>query len=88
MSKRGGLSRRQKRIPKGVYANYFEVGQTAFEVVIDFGQRYAGQEFTPCHTRIVTSPIYAKALLETLQEALNSYDASETAERSDKNRRP
>jgi hypothetical protein len=58
---------------KGLYANYFEVGHTAFEVVIDFGQRYAGKGGTPCHTRIVTSPVYAEALLRTLSDALDRY---------------
>ena len=59
-------------MPKGVYANYFEVGHTAFEIVIDFGQRYA-QLTAPCHTRIVTSPVYARALLQTLAESLEQY---------------
>jgi hypothetical protein len=59
--------------PKGVYANYFEVGQTAFEFVIDFGQQYRGQTPAACHTRIVTSPTYALALLETLSQAVADY---------------
>jgi hypothetical protein len=59
--------------PKGVYANYFEVGQTAFEFVLDFGQRYRGQAPSECHTRIVTSPTYARALLETLTEAVEEH---------------
>jgi hypothetical protein len=58
---------------KGLYANYFEVGQTAFEVVIDFGERYRGQRPTACHTRIVTSPVYARGLLRTLDGALSRY---------------
>ena len=58
--------------PKGVYSNYFEIGHTAFEFVLDFGQRY-GSDPGPCHTRIVTSPIYAQALLETLRAALEEY---------------
>jgi hypothetical protein len=58
---------------KGLYANYFEVGQTAFEFVIDFGQRYGGQQPCACHTRIVTSPTYARALLQTLSDALEEY---------------
>jgi hypothetical protein len=67
-----------KRIPppapsKGLYANYFEVGHTAFEIVIDFGQRYDGKNETPCHTRIVTSPMYAEALRQTLDHALAEY---------------
>ena len=61
--------------PKGVYANYFEVGHTAFEIVLDFGQRYGGT-VSPCHTRIVTSPIYAQALLETLRDSLEQYTAA------------
>ena len=61
--------------PKGVYANYFEVGHTAFEIVLDFGQRY-GTAAGLCHTRIVTSPIYAQALLETLRESLEQYTAA------------
>jgi hypothetical protein len=63
------------RSPKGVYANYFEVGHTAFEIVIDFGQRY-GTATGSCHTRIVTSPIYAQALLDTLRESLEQYTAA------------
>lgn len=59
---------------KGVYANYFEVGHTAFEFIIDFGQTYGGKS-SACHTRIVTSPIYARALLTTLSQAVNEYAA-------------
>jgi hypothetical protein len=58
---------------KGLYANYFEVGHTAFEFVIDFGQRYEGQDAAPCHTRIVTSPLYADELVRTLTNALAQY---------------
>lgn len=57
---------------KGFYANYFEVGHTAFEVIIDFGQRYADKQ-SACHTRIVTSPFYARALLATLGKSLDEY---------------
>jgi hypothetical protein len=64
---------RQAGPAKGVYSNYFEVGHTAFEVVIDFGQTYAGKRPAPCHTRIVMSPVYAQALLQTLEKALADY---------------
>lgn len=58
---------------KGLYANYFEVGHTPFEIVLDFGQRYADDDPSPCHTRIVTSPLYAESLRRTLEEALARY---------------
>jgi len=64
---------RTQKTSKGLYANYFEVGHTKFEIVIDFGQRYAGRGQPPCHTRIVTSPLYAEALRRTLQDALTRY---------------
>ncbi len=70
MAKRARSHR--SRTPKSLYANYFEVGHTAFEFVLDFGQRYAdGNE--SCHTRIVTSPTYALALLQTLTDAMKAY---------------
>jgi hypothetical protein len=59
---------------KGLYANYFEVGHTAFEIVIDFGQRYEASQPSRCHTRIVTSPVYARALLETLAATMKEYE--------------
>ena len=64
---------REQKASKGIYANYFEVGHTKFEIVIDFGQRYTGQGPSPCHTRIVTSPLYAEALRRTLEDTLMQY---------------
>jgi Protein of unknown function (DUF3467) len=58
---------------KGLYANYFEVGHTAFEFVLDFGQTYSARQ-PCCHTRIVTSPIYARALLATLTKAMEEHE--------------
>jgi hypothetical protein len=49
------------------------VGHSAFEIVIDFGQRYEGHQPAPCHTRIVMSPLYADALKQTLEAALAEY---------------
>ena len=59
---------------EGRYANYFKVGHNAFEFVIDFGQCYNKDEEAKLHTRIITNPIYAKALLETLQKSLEQYE--------------
>jgi hypothetical protein len=72
MRRPGAQSKTQER-HVSLYANYFEVGHTALEFVLDFGQSYANGE-TSCHTRIVTSPTYARALLETLTEAFEAYD--------------
>ena len=58
---------------EGRYSNYFLVGHNAFEFVIDFGQMYTGMQ--ECiHTRIITTPTYAKELLKTLREALDEYE--------------
>jgi hypothetical protein len=72
MAQRHASPSRPQGPSKGVYANYFEVGHTAFEFVIDFGQTYASKKAC-CHTRIVTSPTYARALLQTLSEAVEEY---------------
>ncbi len=57
----------------GRYANYFSVGHNAFEVILEFGQFYEGNKQPRIHTRIVTSPAYAKTLIELLQDSLEKY---------------
>ena len=63
--------------PEGRYANFFKVGQNAFEFVLDFGQSYEDEaEWETIHSRIVTSPVYAKRLLATLQEAIGNHETT------------
>lgn len=54
----------------GRYANFFKVGTNALEVVIEFGEAFSDGPPTPFHTRIVTHPVYARALLSLLEESL------------------
>jgi Protein of unknown function (DUF3467) len=61
-------------VPEGRYANYMNVGHNAFEVVLDFGQFYEGSTESRMHTRIVTSPVYAKHFLHLLQSSLAQYE--------------
>ncbi len=61
-------------LPEGRYANYFQVGHNAFEFLLGFGQFYPETEKAQLHTRIITSPIYAKALLEIIRESLDQYE--------------
>jgi hypothetical protein len=60
--------------PEGRYANYFQIGHNAFELIIDCGQCYTDNEEPHLHTRIVTSPAYGKALLKTLRESLEEHE--------------
>ena len=59
---------------EGRYANYFKVGHNAFEFVLDFGQFYLESEKAELRTRIITNPIYAKALLEILRDSIERYE--------------
>ncbi len=59
---------------EGRYANYFKVGYNAFEFLLDFGQFYPEGKEAQLHTRIITSPIYAKTLLELLRESIDRYE--------------
>ena len=59
---------------EGRYANYFKIGQNAFEFVLEFIQFYPGNEGEHLHTRIITSPIYAKTLAKMLQESIEKYE--------------
>jgi len=59
---------------EGKYANYFEIGHNAFEFLLDFGQLYSDGKQEQIHTRIVTSPSYAKELLKVLGESVERYE--------------
>ena len=69
----GRASRGGKKI-EGRYANYFKVGHNAFEFILEFGQYYAESEEAELNTRIVTSPHYARSLLETIRESIERYE--------------
>jgi hypothetical protein len=58
----------------GRYANFFRVGHTAFEFVIDFGQLYQGGSSEQLHTRIITSPAYVAELLRLLGASVDEYE--------------
>ncbi len=60
--------------PNGRYANYFKVGHNSFEFLLDFGQLYAMSWPKSLHTRIITTPVYAKTLLGILQESIDRYE--------------
>lgn len=60
---------------EGRYANFFKVGHNAYEFIIDFGQVYENdRRQEKIHSRIVTSPAYAKRLMQVLQEAVVTYE--------------
>jgi hypothetical protein len=56
------------------YANYFQVGQNAIEFILEFGQLYSNEETPLFHTRVITSPVYAKQLLRVLEEAIRRHE--------------
>ena len=61
---------------EGRYANYFRVGHNAFEFLLDFGQFYSERNQLLLHTRVVTTPAYAKVLSATILESLDRYEQS------------
>jgi len=60
---------------EGRYANYFKAGHNAFEVILEFAQFYEGDAQPRVHTRIITSPAYARTFLEVLKESLERYES-------------
>jgi Protein of unknown function (DUF3467) len=60
--------------PNGRYANYFTVGHNAFEFLFDFGQIHTEGRPAPLHTRIITTPVYAKTFLALLQESIDQHE--------------
>ena len=70
----GDGTARSKARREGRYANCLRVGHNAFEFVLDFGQVFSENEKAELCARIVTSPNHAKAMLETLQEAVDTFE--------------
>jgi hypothetical protein len=58
------------------YSNYLEIGQNAFEFVIAFGQQYENEERALIHSRIVTTPFYAKQFAEMFLESIRRHEQS------------
>lgn len=59
---------------EGRYSNYFKVGYNAFEFLLEFGQMYVESKGEAIHSRIITTPSYAKALAELLAVSLAEYE--------------
>jgi hypothetical protein len=59
---------------EGRYANSFQIGHNAFEFVLDFGQASPPDSTPHYHTRIITGPVYAKALFAVMRESIERYE--------------
>ena len=57
----------------GRYANLFRVGFNAFEMVVEFGEQFTDGEQAQMHTRVITNPVFARSLAESLNDALARY---------------
>jgi hypothetical protein len=56
------------------YTNYFQIGQNAIEFIFEFGQLFSDEPVPLLHTRIVTTPSYAKDLLNLLKKAVAEHE--------------
>ncbi len=63
---------------KGSYANYLKIGQNAFEFLLVFGHLYIDdvpvEQESLFHTRIITTPVYAKAFLKVLEDCIAQHE--------------
>lgn len=62
------------RVREGKYANCLDVGHNIFEFYVDFGQYDPKSGKAQIHTRIVTSPAYAKMMGETLCSSVEEFE--------------
>ena len=68
-------SQKPKKL-EGKYANHFAVGYNQCEFVFDFGQSYSESDQAELYSRIITSPLYAKAFLKMLQDTVMEFESS------------
>jgi hypothetical protein len=62
------------RAPLARYVNYFEVGQNAYEFLVDFGQYQPETQGVVLHTRIALGPTHAKLLAGLMSRALECHE--------------
>lgn len=74
--KTGDTSTSFRKRFEGQYANCLSVGHNAFEFVLDFSQEFSENEEAEQYMRIVTSPVHAKAMMATLQAAIEAYESA------------
>ena len=60
--------------PEGKYSNFFKVGHNAYEIVLEFGQLYQGEDAPRVHSRVITSPAYVRELIAMLLRTLQDYE--------------
>lgn len=67
------------RTPIGRYANVFRVGFNAFELVLEFGEAF-DDDGGHIHTRVITNPVFARVLVDSLNDALARYASATTSD--------
>jgi len=63
----------RSNLGEGRYANYAEIGHSAYEFVFDFGQGWLDAEPARIYIRVITSPETAQRILRALEDALTEY---------------
>ena len=61
-------------MPPGAYCNFLRVRHTQGDFSFDFGQLHADGAGAFHTTTIVTSPFWAKTMLEVLQKQIQKYE--------------
>ncbi len=74
--KKTALSAFWKYLAGLIFEQTDQISHNAYEFVIDFGQYYPGTEEAELYSLVITSPCYAKSLLEILQDSINRYEKS------------
>jgi Protein of unknown function (DUF3467) len=56
-----------------LYANYFQIGYSSAEFLLDFGRHFENSE-QKIHQRIIMTPMHAKILSRLLAESILHYE--------------
>lgn len=56
------------------YANYLQIAFSPEEVVLEFGQTYESQGDPMIHTRLVTTPVFAREFLRLLERSVQEIE--------------
>jgi len=63
-----------EKVGEGTYANFFMITNSPSEFILDFGRILPGLPDARIYSRVLTTPVHAKQLLQLLQNNLDTYE--------------
>jgi len=63
-----------EKVGEGVYANFFVITNSPSEFILDFGRIVPGIPDARIYSRVMTTPMHAKQMLQLLEKNIQTFE--------------